>query len=521
MEIWIGGVTKKLNSTSTSGTFTVFSEVYLKDDVSIYDPVFCIDYVANDLYNAIMNCNMVRAQFGDRAYYYNIYDIVIKEHTYYLYCHIDVLATYAKDIRNHYFLYERAPNSNPSSTISAISDEYFGVENGFSSDTFNTTIITPVSTTNAAYIITYVSKSGGMKCISVEWSVLKALMKNLYATPYSSWSAYASTSAPEGFTPDYVDPSNFIKSIKQLPISPYSITSESAELDYIGWTGITVLGSVVKAASVGEGSDLLTKISIKTGKIMVSSSIGSADKPIFAFKKDYVSINLNLGTFGEVEIDPEDVFCSLSNSKVDGTHEVQCECGYLSNYIDYEVLLDPSTGAADLILKLPSGKIISISANIARDVFITSSQNRVAQGVASVGKGVASAFSTFEQNWTDAKSASELQSYSPGVVSNIIGGVKNIIAGSVLGDNTTITQIGDQNGDLMTTRARGCIKYRYTYYKPVNVNETVGRKCNNVLKAGTNYGYYKVFINDLSIQAPENVRDELNRHLLGGFYNEY
>lgn len=146
--------TKKENSTKQPSGETIKIECTLKDNVSIYKPIFFINY---NWYNEQLT-DYTYLQWNDRYYYINDKQVGKGVNNYTLVCTLDPLATFKNNIYNSYSYILIGPKK---STISILNDSRI-----YSSNTVTRAKSTPVallpvhsSGDDSNYVISYMSNT--------------------------------------------------------------------------------------------------------------------------------------------------------------------------------------------------------------------------------------------------------------------------------------------------------------------------------------------------------------------------
>lgn len=467
IKVWTS-FTKKKNSTAqpTGGTQVT---CYLKEDTSLLRPSFILS-------QPVTKYTYVEA-FGQ---YYFVEDVVnLDANRSEVICSLDVLATYKSDITGYTAFVERAASSYDV----WVNDPALSQKQLYYSDTMHTTSLSSFFSQTGCFVV---------ECLAKDQGVV------LYAT--SNLEPYKYILAPGVYTvqdkTDWIqsriaqafDLDVYIGGVKWMPFTASGMGTALSGTFPIGPVDIAAaLGgswdyTVYKVPQIGSSSNKTTSVSL------VLPSAGN-----FGDFRDcspkFTQYNLYLPGCGLVTLDPAIIGYAIQQTK---TIYVDIWCDLISGEVTYRLRL----GANASDIGRYSGNV-SVDVPIGKSAVDTVKSAKMVAG--SIGAGAAAG------GWMGAAAGA------------LIGGIEAIYNHmtpdtSMIGGAGNKAELANVSGSIHLTRRQYGAKDFPT--------AVAGRPLMQNVTLSTLSGYVKCGNASVPVNAPDSVRDEINRYLNTGFYIE-
>lgn len=449
MQITIYDFSKRKNSTVVPTSSGTVVECVLKDNCSIWNPSFRLKNIDSSAHYL---------KWNERYYFINDfqYNNVLNEIT--IECEIDLLATYKLNIRSttayveysssNYDSYLPDSRLSMNETATYASAEDFPIHFSYGS--------------GLQFVVSYVTSSqnndGATGCMVMNRANLSLLGQDLMSEGFAN--------ILKDIEKQMASATDAVISCKWLPIEP-SVRSGAMNIQLGTYTGSAV-GYMVNRYS--------------TGNFVIGIPWQFSD---FRNLSPYTSLNLFLGGYGWVELNPND-FIGQSSINVkfyldNFTGEV---CYYISSHSRY---------VAQLGVDVPVGKNKSDSLG---------GLTNIVSGALNVGMGALTG---------DA-------------VQLGVGG-RQLIEGSILANSHNIGSVGNADG-IASVLADGGFGGRLvtichsTNVDPSNILSSNGRPLRQVVNLGTLSGYVETRNISVDTNLPSNLKTELNNLIDGGIFIE-
>lgn len=462
--------TKRKNSTKQPAGGQQINCV-LKEDTSLLRPVFILD-------QAIANYSYVQA-FGN---YYFVSDVVnLDAHRCEVHCTLDVLATYKADIVNYPAFVERAASAfDPFVNDNLLSNQQ--------------------NVTYLDYASSSMTKLGGSgfvtQVLSGDSSDNDSGGVVLYATPdlmpfrqLLQPSAYSATDIQNWIDKKIAqafDLDVYIGTIKWLPINPSQIGTQTYDF-YIGPVNVGIPSgyAIYKASQITSYRDVVYGVAIPTAR-----KFGDFRDMNPRFSR----YTMRLPGVGIVELDPVVIGTIINTPGLQ--MNAQIEIDYVSGDVVYYLTTQTPPAARQVEFARYRG-------NISVDV-------PIARSVADFGKSVG----TFAGAVGTGAAAGGLVGAAVGAVVGAVGVIANELT-----PDTSMIGGGGNKSDLSLTSA--ALRVYVEHYGNKDFPQAVaGRPLMQNIILGKLSGFVKCGSASVPVNAPDQVRDEINSYLNNGFYME-
>lgn len=530
------------------------TNVVLKNETSIYSPIFIINSKQDYVY----------IQWGDKFYWVDDIVHLTNDNNLYM-CSLDYYSTFRTFLGSGSYPMVRQYIDDMTNkySFSSLQDDFITMEQNASYvsssiDFLNRSnyLVSGRSWSYAIQITTGKLTDYGLETIIVSYDNFATLVNTLYNSPVSMWNGVDDSTLPENFEKTYIDPAQFIKTVRMYPIPYNTLINLSKSIGggttyeekfYIGWTSIGVIG--FKAPNIYMASDL-QKVSpsqalVFTGSFLLpivegNNSDGS-DLPFFTFNSRYMNITVHTGIWGDITIPPEMIYTPASSG------QQKCEAGPINNTLYYAVYVDFFSGLSTLMLspeKLVGtlsnytvsyrGGPIQVTASLGVDIPLHqvisshSLYSAVSSDAWNGNQGTVQNTLANMNNQPDTSSVSTTIENMGNQLQTVGNSLSSLLAGisstgkvyQSLGanNNVQVTNISSSGGFFPI----GKMSVNIRYYKPINhpkdYNDIMGRPVCGVLPIVEGFNQMKV--TDVNLSATGIERKALLQIMLNGYYYE-